>query len=867
MSRLIVKQIPEYYTEDKLKAHFAKQGNVTDVKLMKTRHGKSRKYCFVGYKTVEDAEKAVKYFNNSFIDTSRILVELAKTFSDPTVPLSFKEKQRDARNRLFEQEQRLLEQENQRNHKRQKKIGSSIDDEIANNPKLREYMEVMKPSHQVKSWANDEIADGSGGPSVKDLADEIERQEKGGVSSTPVVDVNMAKVQENESDDEYDDFTNNNDKQDHDDDDEEMISIDNFNKPNEIQKHEEEQEEGEPSINSTHEDQNLATNENISDLDWLKSRRVRIKDNGDEIENTVEAPTEGDKSESKKEKPKPQKIINQVSQPEKTQEEHYEQQIKETGRLFIRNILYESTEQEFRDLFEPYGSLEEVHIAIDTRTGKSKGFVYIQFKNSDDAYRAYKSLDKQIFQGRLLHILPGQKKKDHRLDEFDLKNLPLKKQRELKRKDQASKSQFSWNSLYMNTDAVLESVAAKMGIAKSELIDPENSNSAVKQALAEAHVIGDVRKYFEQKGVDLTQFDKKERDDRIILVKNFPHGTTVEEIGELFSQYGQLKRILMPPAGTIAIVEFRDTPSARSAFNKLAYRRFKKSILYLEKGPKDLFTKEPTSDDIVATTTSENDPSVVEAKSTANDILGESSAKDDTENDNVFEGPTVSVFVKNLNFATKSKDLTEVFKAIPGFVIATVKTKPDPKNKDSVLSMGFGFVEFETKQQAEVAISTLDGYVLEGHKLQLKLSHRQGTGTNANTKTDKSKKSSKIIIKNLPFEATRKDILELFGAFGNLKSVRVPKKFDKSARGFAFVEFTLLKEAENAMNQLHGVHLLGRRLVMQFAEQDAETAEEEIAKMTKKVQKQVATQQLAAARLAGKGKIELEEPEDDFVGL
>ena len=144
----------------------------------------------------------------------------------------------------------------------------------------------------------------------------------------------------------------------------------------------------------------------------------------------------------------------------------------------------------------------------------------------------------------------------------------------------------------------------------------------------------------------------------------------------------------------------------------------------------------------------------------------------------------------------------------------------------------------------------------------MKLSHKQGTGTSASS-IKKSGKSSKIIIKNLPFEATRKDLLELFGAFGQLKSVRVPKKFDQSARGFAFVEFNLMKEAETAMSQLRG-HLLGR-LVMQYAEQDAENAEVEIERMTKKVKKQVATQNLAAARLAGKGKIELEEKdEEDF---
>ena len=41
MSRLIVKGLPKYYTEEKLREFFSKQGDVTDVKLMKKRNGES----------------------------------------------------------------------------------------------------------------------------------------------------------------------------------------------------------------------------------------------------------------------------------------------------------------------------------------------------------------------------------------------------------------------------------------------------------------------------------------------------------------------------------------------------------------------------------------------------------------------------------------------------------------------------------------------------------------------------------------------------------------------------------------------------------------------------------------------------------
>ena len=50
-------------------------------------------------------------------------------------------------------------------------------------------------------------------------------------------------------------------------------------------------------------------------------------------------------------------------------------------------------------------------MALDTRTGQSKGFAYVLFKDPKNAVNAYVELDKQIFQGRLLHILPGEEKK------------------------------------------------------------------------------------------------------------------------------------------------------------------------------------------------------------------------------------------------------------------------------------------------------------------------------------------------------------------------------------------------------------------------------------------------------------------------
>lgn len=885
MSRIIVKGLPVYLTDDNLKEHFTKRlrqkhshqavnGSgpdlITDVKILRDRNGESRRFGFIGYRNEEDAFDAVEYFNGSFVNTSKIEVSMAKSFADPRVPQPMKEKRREALKRFREKEEMLLQEENRKKKKLDENKHRNIDDEIRKNKQLQEFMETMKPSSQVASWEKVGID-----KSIEDKEQKGEEEEPSVQGNSLLAhalalkgennkDEALNLIIDNESDDEYSALNSNRDEdQGEAEEEEKMISLSNLKDADTGLVNDDTNNDETENENR----RNLAQDEKVSDLDWFKQRRVRIKESEAEVrEKSLPYNTERNESLDAKEEEQPEPIV-----PQKTDEERAIEKINQTGRLFLRNILYTSKEEDFKKLFSPFGELEEVHVALDTRTGQSKGFAYVLFKDPKSAVNAYVELDKQIFQGRLLHILPGEEKKNHRLDEFDLKNMPLKKQKDLKRKAAASRQTFSWNSLYMNQDAVLGSVAAKLGLEKSQLIDAESSSSAVKQALAEAHVIGDVRKYFESKGVDLTKFSQlkstNQRDDKVILVKNFPYGTTREELGEMFLPYGKLERLLMPSAGTIAIVQFRDATSARAAFTKLSYKRFKDGIIYLEKGPKDCFTKPAEADDLINNTSLKEDEKPVEIKPSSNDLMETNKDIDEESlaihDEDVIDGPTVSIFIKNLNFSTTNQNLTDRFKAFTGFVVAQVKTKPDPKHQGKTLSMGFGFVEFRTKEQANAVIAAMDGTVIDGHKIQLKLSHRQAS-QNGNKKAKSNKKSGKIIVKNLPFEATRKDVFELFNSFGQLKSVRVPKKFDKSARGFAFVEFLLPKEAENAMDQLHGVHLLGRRLVMQYAEEDAIDAEEEIARMTKKVRKQVATNEMAALRnRGGRKKLDMDDEENE----
>jgi multiple RNA-binding domain-containing protein 1 len=443
-----------------------------------------------------------------------------------------------------------------------------------------------------------------------------------------------------------------------------------------------------------------------------------------------------------------------------------------------------------------------------------------------------------------LHILPAAAKRENKLDEFAIAKLPLKKQKLIKKKAEASSTTFNWNSLYMSQDAVNSSIADRLGVSKSELLDPTSADAGVKQAIAETSVIQETKAYFTKNGVDLNAFKKRERGDTTILVKNFPYGMSLDELRKMFEEFGQVLRVVMPPAGTIAIVEFAQAPQARAAFASLAYRRLKDSVLFLEKAPKDLFTNAGSSD----VSPAKNEIKSTEQKLSAADLLEKES--------DLATGDTSTLFIRNLSFDTTSSRLTEVFKPLDGFMSARVNTKTDPKKPGQVLSMGFGFLEFRSKAQAQAALAAMDGYSLDGHKLILKASHKGLDAAEERRKEDRAKKlagkRTKIIIKNLPFEASKKDVRALFGTYGQLRSVRVPKKFDNSARGFAFADFITAREAENALEALKDTHLLGRRLVLEFAAAESVNAEEEIEKMQKKIGKQV--NKVALQKLTGEGR-------------
>ena len=73
-SRIFIRGLPLNITAQEFQQHFSKDAAVTDIRLIP-----NRRIGYVGYRTHSDAASAVRYHNKSFIRTSRIGVEMARS--------------------------------------------------------------------------------------------------------------------------------------------------------------------------------------------------------------------------------------------------------------------------------------------------------------------------------------------------------------------------------------------------------------------------------------------------------------------------------------------------------------------------------------------------------------------------------------------------------------------------------------------------------------------------------------------------------------------------------------------------------------------------------------------------------------------
>ncbi|XP_050436168.1 probable RNA-binding protein 19 [Adelges cooleyi] len=790
MSRIIVKNLPKAITEDKLRETFSHKGVITDVQLKYTKDGKFRYFAFVGFQSEEEAKNAIDYFDNSFLNSSRIKVEQCANLGDENKPKSWSKyapdstihKQKNSNKEISDVENSKINKtkKNKLKPEIEEKIKKHLDDPLFTEfleahghenilDKVKNEDELKNEELPFKSENKDESADKIANADISDfeylkiksgkksILDSSQSAKTKTEFHTIIIRSLPYKVKKSMLKEFF-----------------KPLKLDSIRIPPKIK--------GVAYVGfKKQSDYEQAFLKNKS---FLGGKQIMFY--------PMKAPANSQEEQNNN---------NGIRNPEwqkQTDSLIHEESIAESGRIFVRNLPYIATEDELQKLFEQFGPVTESIIPVDKVSRQVKGFGLITFLMPEHAVKAYTELDGTIFHGRMMHLLPG-KAKEYTEDDSNKEGSSFKKQKMAKLKLEAGLS-HNWNSLFLGQNAVADIIAKTYNTTKENVLTGDNA--AVRLALGESQIVSDTKTYLENNGVKLDVFNQTviNRSKNVIIVKNLPANTTELEIKNLFSKFGLVNRVVLPPSGITGLIEFIQNSEAKNAFRQLAYTKFKNLPLYLEWAPDQVLSHAPEVKEKI----NSNEDKIIE-----DDI-------DEPE-------PDTTLFIKNINFNTTEDNITKHFESCGKIANVTVARRKDPKNPGELLSMGYGFIQFYRQKSLNEALKLKQFSKLDDHSIELKRSNRtlQSTVVVDRKQSKPYEESTKLIVRNIPFQATIQEVIELFKTFGELKGLRMPKKMVGTGthRGFAFVEYNSKTEAKAAMESMcQSTHLYGRRLVLEWAQ-------------------------------------------------
>ncbi len=80
-------------------------------------------------------------------------------------------------------------------------------------------------------------------------------------------------------------------------------------------------------------------------------------------------------------------------------------------KLYVGNLSFEATEEQVRDLFTPYGTVESINMITDRSSGQFRGFCFVEMETSA-ANAAITALDSHDLNGRTLKVNEAKPRED-----------------------------------------------------------------------------------------------------------------------------------------------------------------------------------------------------------------------------------------------------------------------------------------------------------------------------------------------------------------------------------------------------------------------------------------------------------------------
>ncbi len=73
-------------------------------------------------------------------------------------------------------------------------------------------------------------------------------------------------------------------------------------------------------------------------------------------------------------------------------------------KIFVGGLSWSITSETLADAFSPYGEIVESKVIVDRETGRSRGFGFVTFEDSESAEKAIRETDGTQLEGRTIRV-------------------------------------------------------------------------------------------------------------------------------------------------------------------------------------------------------------------------------------------------------------------------------------------------------------------------------------------------------------------------------------------------------------------------------------------------------------------------------
>ncbi|KIO28171.1 hypothetical protein M407DRAFT_14791 [Tulasnella calospora MUT 4182] len=364
-----------------------------------------------------------------------------------------------------------------------------------------------------------------------------------------------------------------------------------------------------------------------------------------------------------------------------------------SASLYVGELDPSVTEAMLFEIFNMLGPVASIRVCRDAVTRRSLGYAYVNYLNAADGERALETLNYSLIKGRPCRIMWSQR--DPALRKTGQGNIFIKNLDE-GIDNKSLHDTFAAFGNVLSCKVVTDEHGRSKGYGYVHYETQESAEAAIKAV--DGMLLNDKKVFVGH------HIPKKERQSKIdemksqftnLYIKNIPLETTDDEFTELFNQFGDV---------TSAIIQ-RDEEGNNKGFGFVNYERHEEAAKAVE----ELHDKEFKDGKLYVQRAQKKGERQEELKKSYEAAKMESLAK--------YQG--VNLYVKNIDDEFDDDKLRVEFEAFGN--ITSCKIMRDEKGT----SKGFGFVCFETPDEATKAVSDMNGKMVGSKPLYVSLAQRK----------------------------------------------------------------------------------------------------------------------------------------------